>query len=130
MTSRILIAILLTLVALVCLATLHWQGFVAGAIVLVLAVTVFIQSKRWRAWVLPLSCLAFSALSASAGIRYLTGESVYLAQACTGSKKALCEVTNKAMLASGGVLGGLMWLCTACALVWAAYWLRRHFTKA
>lgn len=130
MTSRILSAVLFTLVALFCLAVLGWQGVVAGAVLLALAVTVFIENNRWRAWVVPLSLLAFAALSALAGVRYLTGESVYLAQACTGSKKALCEVTNTAMLAGGGVLGGMMWLCVACLLVWTAYWSRRHYTKA
>lgn len=70
-----------------------------------------------------------AALSAFAGVSYLTGESVYLAQSCTGTKKALCEVTNTAMLAGGGMLGGLMWLCTACTLVVAAYYLRRHYIK-
>ena len=130
MTSKILSAVLLTLIALFCLSAFGWQGLVAGAVLLALVVTVFIENNRWRAWVVPLSVLAFAALSAHAGVRYLTGESVYLAQACTGSKKALCELTNRSMLASGGVLGGLMWLCVACFLVWAAYWLRRHYNKA
>lgn len=130
MTSRILSAVLLTLGALICMAFLDWEGLVVGTVLLVLAVTVFIESNRWRAWAVPSSCLAFAALSAVAGVNYLTGENVYLARSCAGSKKALCDLTDKAMLASGGSLGGLMWLCTACMFLVGACYLRRHYLKA
>lgn len=130
MTSKILSAVLLTLGALICMAFLGWQGFFSGAVLLALAVTAFIESNRWRAWVVPSCSLAFAALGAFAGVNYLTGKSVYLARPCNGTKKALCELTNTAMLAGGGVLSGLMWLCTACMLVVAAYCLRRHYIKA
>jgi hypothetical protein len=130
MTFKILAAVLLTLGALICLAVPGWQGYVAGAVLLALAVTVFIDSNRWRAWVIPSASLAFAALSATAGLGYLTGESVYLGQSCTGAKRALCELTNTAMVAGGGTLGGLMWLGMACMLVVAACCLRRHYIKA
>lgn len=130
MTSRILSAVLFTLGALICMAFLDWEGLVVGTVLLALAATVFIESNRWRAWAVPSSCLAFAALSAFAGINYLIGENVYLARSCTGSKKALCDLTDTAMLASGGRLSGLMWLCTACLFVVGAYYLRRHYIKA